>query len=78
MITLEVTVADKFYLQRDLSTALVNLSNGRLNKNQADNLAEGAIKNLDFKNSALAHKGVNWFARKIINVIDFEALACRA
>ncbi len=75
---MEVTDRDKLYYQKDLSVALVNLSNGRLNKEQADDLAEVSIKNLDFRNSTLAHKGVNWYARKIINVIDFDALACRA
>ena len=77
MITLEVTEVDKISLQKDLSIALVNFSYGKLNKFQADDLAKVAIKNIDFKNSTLAHKGINWFAKRIIDVIDFDTLACK-
>lgn len=77
MITLKLTEIDRISLQKDLSIALINLSNGKLNKSQADDLAKAAIKNINFRNSTLAHKGINWFAKKIINTVDFDALTCK-
>jgi len=77
MITLEVTEMDKISLQKDLAIALVNLSQGKLNNLQANDLAKVAINNIDLRNSTLAHKGINWFAKKIINMLDFDTLVCR-
>lgn len=65
---------DKMLLQKDLSLAIFRFSYGKLSDNQSKGLAKKVIKNIDFSNSALAHKGVNWFAKEIIDVIDFDAL----
>jgi hypothetical protein len=60
-------------LRNDLSDALFKYSNGKLNKLQSDNLAKNAIATIDFKNSSIGHKGINWLAKKIISMIDFDA-----
>lgn len=73
MITL--TDKDITSLEKDLSSALIRFSEGRLNDSQSKSLASKAISKIDFSNSALAHKGLNWYAKEIINIIDFESLA---
>lgn len=67
MITM--TAKDLNSIEDDLSLALVKFSHGKLDINQSRDLARVAIKKLDFSNSALAHKGVNWFAKEIIDSI---------
>ncbi len=74
MNMLNVTANDKSSLRSDLSDAIFNFSFGKLNKLQADNLATNAVEGIDLKNSALAHKGVNWFAKKIISMVDFDSV----
>lgn len=70
MIT--ITSNDLSSLVNELSKALIKFSNDKLENSQAKRIAEIAIKNIDFNNSVLAHKGVNWYAREIIDSIDFE------
>lgn len=64
MITL--TDRDLNSIEKDLSLALVNFSNGKISVPESVNLAREAMKNIDFSNSALAHKGINWFAKEIL------------
>jgi hypothetical protein len=74
MIT--VTEKDLASLENELQLALVNLSSRKLSSDQAKKLAKQAIKNIDFSSSsALAHKGVNWYAKELIEIIDFDAMA---
>ena len=72
-----ITITNKVlkYLENDLSEALIKFSSGKLNSNEANKIACSTIKNIDFENSALAHKGVNWYARQIIDIIDFTKIA---
>ena len=69
MIT--ITSNDLSSLVNELSKALIKFSNDKLENSQAKRIAEIAIKNIDFNNSALAHKGVNWYAREIIDSYYF-------
>ncbi|WP_286908970.1 hypothetical protein [Clostridium sp. UBA1652] len=73
MIT--ITNKDLETLKNELSETLFKLSFGKLNYTQANNIANTAIDNIDFENSALVHKGVNWYAKQILEVIDFEKIA---
>lgn len=57
-------------LEVELSLALTKFSNGKLDINKATEIAKGTMKNIDFSNSAIAHKGINWFAKEIIDVIE--------
>lgn len=77
MTTMVITEIDRKSLIKELSSALVNFSFGKLNKKQADDLAIVAIKNIDFNNSALAHKGINWYAKKMIDIVDFSAFSTK-
>ncbi len=72
MITIKDT--DLNSLSNELSDALVKISNGRLSDGIADQIANVTIKNIDFSNSALTHKGINWFAKEILKKIDFSAV----
>lgn len=72
MITL--TNEDKISIEKDLSIALNKFSNGKLNNDQSKRIAKDADNNINFSNSALTHKGINWYAKRIIDVVDFDAL----
>lgn len=60
-------------LEHELALAISKYSSGKLNYSQSKKLAEKSIQNIDFSNSALAHKGVNWYAKELVDMIDFEA-----
>lgn len=61
-------------IQRELAIALVRFSNGELSVGKAENLSKKVVSKLDFNNSALAHKGVNWCAKDLLSKIDVNAL----
>lgn len=75
MITLTLNANDFYSIENDLSKALVKFSYGKLNVIQANKLAKSVVPKMDFSNSALAHKGVNWYAKEILDVVDYKALA---
>jgi len=76
-MNITLTEGDLDSLEKELSLALARFSLGKLNIKQSEDLARVAIKNVDFSsNSALAHKGINWYAKEIIDVIDFNLLSC--
>ncbi|WP_350343874.1 hypothetical protein PRVXT_000233 [Proteinivorax tanatarense] len=67
---MEITKKDIEDFQENLSLALVKMSQGKLDKEGADSLASSAVKKVDFSpDSALAHKGVNWYAKRILETI---------
>lgn len=70
-----ITSKDIISLINELTKALMKFSNNKLSDVQANKIAQIAIGNIDFNNSALAHKGLNWYAREIVDTIDFEAIA---
>lgn len=67
MSTMTETVANN--LKRDLVSSLTLLSNGKLNVDLARKIAEKSINKIDLNNSALVHKGTNWYAREILSSI---------
>lgn len=69
-----ITSKDIVSLINELTKALMKFSNNKLSDIQANKIAQIAIGNIDFNNSALAHKGLNWYAREIVDTIDFEAI----
>lgn len=71
---LNITSKDIVSLINELAKALMKFSNNKLSDIQAKKIAQIAIGNIDFNNSALAHKGLNWYAREIVDTIDFEAI----
>ncbi|PEZ29499.1 hypothetical protein [Bacillus cereus] len=72
MITL--TQSDINSLSKQLSNALVNFSEGKLRDSDAEKIAYVTIQNIDFSNSALAHKGINWFAKEILKKINYDSV----
>ncbi|MDP4093115.1 MAG: hypothetical protein Q8920_07110 [Bacillota bacterium] len=71
-----VTISNKELesIEKSLSEALVKFSDGKIDSFQATQISKSAVKNIDFSNSALAHKGINWFAKKLIDRVDFSQL----
>ncbi|GGD07655.1 hypothetical protein [Pontibacillus salipaludis] len=60
---------NKWMLKDELSEALVRFSEGKLSNEYAREIANITLQNVDFNNSALAHKGVNWFAKDLLRKI---------
>ncbi|MCX2811415.1 MULTISPECIES: hypothetical protein [Bacillus] len=56
-------------LKDELTEQLVILSKGRINDDIAKLIANKSVNSLDFENSALAHKGVNWYAKELIKSV---------
>lgn len=67
----EVTKNDLSSLINELSGALIRFTQEGISQEQAQKIAYIAINSIDFNNSALTHKGVNWYAREIIDTLDF-------
>jgi hypothetical protein len=58
-------------LTNQLADALVKYSDKRLSSDIAEKVANIALKNVDFSNSTLAHKGINWFAKDLLKRIKY-------
>lgn len=72
---IKVNKEDVLSLQRDLAVSLVKLSGGKLSSNQAEFISEKIMPTLDFKNPAIAHKGINYYAKEILSKIDISKLS---
>lgn len=66
----KVDVNVKYTIQGELAKALYKFSYGRLTVEQAEKRAEEVMKNFDPQNKALAHKGINWYAKQILKNMD--------
>lgn len=64
MTTLTKENAD--LLSNELSEALLKFSSNKISVSMADKIADVALKNIDFSNSALSHKGINWYAKDLL------------
>lgn len=62
-------------LSKELSDALVLFSDEKISKAEAERIAYLTVKNIDFSNSAVAHKGVNWFAKEILRKINYNTVS---
>lgn len=58
-------------LKKDLAEALIILSKGKLKVDIAEKIASKSVNNVDLGNSALVHKGTNWYAKEILKQIKF-------
>jgi hypothetical protein len=56
----------KYTIEGELTNALLRFSFGRLTVDEAKEKAKAAAKNWDSSNEALAHKGLNWYAKQLI------------
>jgi hypothetical protein len=56
----------KYTIEGELTNALLRFSFGRLTVDEAKEKAKVAAKNWDSSNEALAHKGLNWYAKQLI------------
>lgn len=57
-------------LERDLVKALLKMSGYSISISNAEEIANKVIGCIDFNNEAIAHKGVNWLAKEIIDSCD--------
>lgn len=71
---MEIVEKDKLVLERDLAKAIIKMSKGSVSIDVAESVANHVVPQLDFSNSAVAHKGVNWFAKEIIDNYDLSAV----
>lgn len=63
---------DRVILARDLAGAIVRMSKGKISTDTAEIVANRVVPKLDFRNSAVAHKGVNWFAKELLDNYDLS------
>jgi hypothetical protein len=59
-------------LKEQLKYALIEISYGQVSEDEAEEIAEKSIDKFDFSNSALNHKGMNWYAKAILNVMGIN------
>ena len=59
-------------LENELATALFRLSFGKYSVVEAKEKASRLVKNIDFDNDMIAHKGVNWYAKEILKKMKHE------
>lgn len=56
----------RYTIESELTKALMQFSFGKLTIVEAKKKAAVAVRNWDSSNEALAHKGLNWYAKQII------------
>lgn len=62
---------DENRLVEKLTHTLVKLSNGKLSYDKAEFIVNETLKNADFTDLTLAHKGINWYAKEILKKINY-------
>lgn len=65
-----VDIEKRFLYQKELAKALYLFSDRKLTVEQAEERAEIVMRNLDFQNEGLGHKGFNWIAKQILKKMD--------
>ncbi|MCM3633981.1 MULTISPECIES: hypothetical protein [Paenibacillus] len=66
-----LTKENQTLLVKELSNALIKFSQEKLSPVLANKVATLAVENVDFTNSALAHKGINWYAKDLLKRINY-------
>lgn len=66
-----LTKEDQTLLVKELTSALIKYSQDKLPRVTANKVAMLAVKNIDFNNSTLAHKGINWYAKDLLKSIRY-------
>ena len=67
---IKVTKNDLLSLTSELSKAIMKLTQKKISEDKANQIASVAINNIDFNNSVLAHKGINWYAKEILDMME--------
>lgn len=59
---------EKFFVtaEKELTAQFIRLTNGEMNLDEASRLARNTISKIDWKNSALMHKGMSWIAKYVM------------
>lgn len=55
-----------YTVESELANALFRLSFGKLTYSQAEEKAKKTAPKFDMDNEALAHKGINWYAKELL------------
>jgi len=55
-----------YTVESELANALFRLSFGKLTYEQAEEKAKKTAPKFDINNKALAHKGINWYAKELL------------
>lgn len=63
---------DVVVLKNRLVEALIKFSDEQLSDEEALELANTIIKHVDFSNSTLAHKGINWYVKDLLKRVNFD------
>ena len=66
-----LTKENQTLLAEELTNALIKFSQEKLSPVLANKVATLAVENVDFTNSALAHKGINWYAKDLLKRIQY-------
>ncbi|MBD8839930.1 hypothetical protein IFU39_19125 [Paenibacillus sp. CFBP 13594] len=61
-----LTKENEDLMTNQLAKALVRFSDKRISFQKAEQVANVVMRKVDFSNSALSHKGINWFAKDLI------------
>ncbi|GGP16374.1 hypothetical protein [Oceanobacillus neutriphilus] len=65
-----LTEQDANLLTEQLSEALLRFSDSKISKQEALNIANVALRNVDLNDPVFAHKGLNWYAKEILKKVD--------
>jgi hypothetical protein len=66
-----LTKENEDLIKNQLSEALVKFSDQKMSISDAQNLADIVLRYVDFSNSSLSHKGINWYAKHLLKKIEF-------
>jgi len=56
-------------VESELAMALFRLSFGKFTYEQAEEIAKEYAPKFDLENEALAHKGINWYAKELLKIL---------
>ena len=56
-------------VESELTMALFRLSFGKFTYEQAEEIAKEYAPKFDLENKALAHKGINWYAKELLKIL---------
>ena len=59
-------------LERDLAKALLKMSGYSISISNAEEIANKVMRAIDFNNKAIAHKGISWLAKEIIDSYEID------
>jgi hypothetical protein len=72
MLMTTITNNDVKNLKSELANALTVLSKGELDIKSVKEIVDRSVDNIDLDNSALFHKGTNWYAKEILKMVGIH------